>query len=94
MVLIYKSGLLFIGMQRIHRFVSMRRMETRLSAGMANSETLFYFYLPYSISSICQQAVKVPQKRKERKEKKGVKSAVDFLFLLSYKFQLCPDRYA
>jgi hypothetical protein len=44
MVLIYKSGLLFIGMQRIHRFVSMRRMETRLSAGMANSETLFYFY--------------------------------------------------
>jgi hypothetical protein len=26
----------------------MRRMETRLSAGMANSETLFYFYLPAS----------------------------------------------
>jgi hypothetical protein len=84
----------------------MRRMETRLSAGMANSETLFYFYLPYSISSICQQAVKVPQKRtkenkreqkrqkRKGKEKKGVKSAVDFLFLLSYKFQLCPDRYA
>jgi hypothetical protein len=47
MVLIYKSGLLFIGMQRIHRLVSMRRMETRLSAGMANSETLFYF-LPAS----------------------------------------------
>jgi hypothetical protein len=56
-------------------------METRLSAGMANSETLFYFYLPASGQSPTKEN-KREQKRQKRKgkEKKGSSLLLTFCF--------------